>query len=202
MAAKRMKKCRRVGNDLDYFTVPAKQCLQRVEQRPGAHVEKPRKISQYGSQLLAKQTIRYYYNISEKMFYSAYLEADRKKGSTAQNLLQLLESRLDNVVFRMGFAATRAEARQLVSHRSICVNGKKVNIASYMVTPGDVVSVTEKAKQQERIVVALKIAEGREPSNWISINASEFSGTFDALPQSEELPSFFEVNKVVELYSK
>ena len=203
-AVNKMKRCRRVGTDLEYFSNKAKKCLEhRISHRPGMHQNLRRKDSNYGLQLKAKQTIRFYYNVSEKQFFSCFKEADRRKGSTALNLFQILESRLDNVVYRMGFAATRAEARQLVSHRAILVNGSRVNVPSYAVKPGDVISVTEKAKKQERIANALMLAAQRNHVlPWINVDAEKFTGTFDALPTDDDKPSFFELNMVVEFYSK
>jgi len=149
-----------------------------------------------------KQTIRRYYEVLEKQFRRYYEMADAKKGSTGDNLLQILESRLDNVVYRMGFASTRSEARQLVSHKAILINGEIVNIASYIVKPGDVISIRSKARGQLRIKSALELAASREDSPWVDVDSSNFSGTFKDLPDVADLPQEFKVNLVVELYSK
>ena len=139
---------------------------------------------------------------ASKKFRLYYKEAERIKGSTGENLLRLLESRLDNVVYRMGFAVTRAEARQLVSHKSILVNGHVVNIASYSVKPGDVISVREKAKKQLRIAAALDLSKQRETVSWVEVDESALSGVYKTLPDMDQLPPEFKVSLVVELYSK
>jgi len=160
------------------------------------------RLSDYGVQLRMKQLIRRYYGVSEKQFRQYYAVADKRKGATGTELLRLIESRLDNVVYRMGFAATRAEARQLVSHKSILVNGKVVNIASFRVRPGDVVSVRDKAKSQMRIQAALELSQRVEAPGWISVDRKEMTGTFSAYPSEDDFPAEFKVNLVVELYSK
>ena len=138
----------------------------------------------------------------EKKFRLYYKEAERIKGSTGENLLRLLESRLDNVVYRMGYAVTRAEARQLVSHKSVLVNGNVVNIASYSVKPGDVISIREKAKKQLRITAAVDLAQQREAVAWMDVDAKALSGVYKAFPDMDQLPPEFKVSLVVELYSK
>ncbi len=176
----------------------------KLDQPPGMHganVRRPR-LSDYGLQLREKQKLRRTYGVLEKQFRNYYKEASRLKGSTGENLLQLLESRLDNVVYRMGFGSTRAEARQLVSHKAILVNGKVVNIPSYQVQPSDVVSVREKARKQVRIAEALALAEQGGFPDWIDVNPSKFEGTFKALPMRSELPADINESLVVELYSK
>jgi small subunit ribosomal protein S4 len=176
----------------------------KIDQPPGMHganVRRPR-LSDYGLQLREKQKLRRTYGILEKQFRNYYKEASRLKGSTGENLLQLLESRLDNVVYRMGFGSTRAEARQLVSHKAILVNGKVVNIPSYQVKPSDVVSVREKARKQVRIAEALALAEQGGFPDWIDVNPGKFEGTFKALPMRSELPADINESLVVELYSK
>lgn len=168
---------------------------------PGQHTKRPR-LTDYGSQLRMKQLIRRYYGVLEKQFRRCYVKADRMKGSTGDNLLKILESRLDNVVYRIGFASTRAEARQLVNHKAIVVNGQVVNIPSFSVKPGDLVEVREKAKQQLRILAAIDLSKQREPADWIEVNTKELSGQFKAYPEQSDLPAEFKVNMVVELYSK
>lgn len=174
----------------------------KLDRIPGQHWQRRGRNSDYGSQLRMKQMIRRYYGVLERQFRNYFKEADRQKGSTGGNLLKLLECRLDNTVYRMGFAATRAEARQLVNHKAILVNGLIVNIPSYQVKPGDVVSVRGKAKKQLRIRAALDLAQQRTQSSWVDVNAKELEGTFKDLPDLSELPAEFKVNLVVELYSK
>jgi small subunit ribosomal protein S4 len=149
-----------------------------------------------------KQRIKRYYGVLEKQFRKYYKEADRRKGSTGDNLLQLLETRLDNVVYRMGFASTRAEARQLVNHKAILVNDNSVNIPSYEVNVDDVIAVREKSKKQERIINALELAQQRPEFEWLSVNTKEMSGVFKRYPEGDEFPPEFEIHMVVELYSK
>ena len=138
----------------------------------------------------------------EKQFKTYYKHAARMKGVTGDNLLQILESRLDNIVYRMGFASTRSEARQLVSHKAILVNNKKVNIASYMISPGDVVSLTEKAQGQNRVQQAIEISKNREECDWIDVNASNFTGTYKNIPERSSLYTDINENLIIELYSK
>jgi small subunit ribosomal protein S4 len=146
--------------------------------------------------------IRRYYDVLEKQFRNYYKKADRAKGSTGDNLLVLLESRLDNVVYRLGFAATRAEARQLVSHKAVLVNGKIVSIPSFHVSPGDLITIREKAKKQLRIGAALALAENRASVSWLEVDAKQMTGAFKSIPDIHELPAEFKVSLVVELYSK
>jgi len=159
-------------------------------------------LSDYGLQLREKQKVRRTYGVLEKQFRNYYKEAARRSGATGENLLQLLEARLDNVVYRLGFGSTRAESRQLVSHKAIQVNGVTVNVASYQVSPGDVVSVREKAKNQLRIQAALDLAEQRGFAPWIDVDKSKKEGVFRALPERMDLPSEINENLIVELYSK
>ena len=176
----------------------------KIENPPGQHgagTRKPR-LSDYGLQLREKQKLRRTYGVLEKQFRNYYKEASRLKGSTGENLLQLLESRLDNLVYRIGFGSTRAESRQLVSHKSIMVNGKSVNIASYMVKPSDIISVREKSRKQARIAESMALAEQGGFPDWIDVNHSKFEGTFKALPMRSELPADINESLVVELYSK
>ena len=149
-----------------------------------------------------KQMIRRYYGVLERQFSNYYKEADRRAGSTGTNLMQILESRLDNVVYRLGFASTRAESRQLVSHKAILVNGEVVNIASYRVKPNDEISVRERAKKQMRISAALELLEQRTACEWLNLDKDAMSGVYTRMPDLDELPAEFKVNLVVELYSK
>ena len=170
--------------------------------RPGQHGARRGRLSDYGVQLREKQKVRRIYGVLEKQFRNYYKEAARLKGATGENLLQLLESRLDNVVYRMGFGSTRSEARQLVSHKGILVNGQVVNVPSYQVHPGDVVSVREKAKKQLRVQSALAIAEQRGEPIWVEVDASKLEGTFKSRPERQDLPGEINENLIVELYSK
>jgi small subunit ribosomal protein S4 len=160
------------------------------------------RLSEYGVQLREKQKVRRIYGVLEKQFRNYYKEAARGKGATGENLLQLLEGRLDNVVYRMGFGSTRAEARQLVSHKAILVNDKTVNIPSYQVRPGDVVSVREKAKNQLRVKGALDLSASRAPVSWVEVDANKMSGVYKSVPERTELPADINENLIVELYSK
>jgi len=176
----------------------------KIDNPPGMHgagTRKPRQ-SDYGLQLREKQKLRRIYGILERQFRNYYKEASRIKGSTGENLLQLLETRLDNVVYRMGFGSTRAESRQLVSHKSIMVNGKIVNIPSYVVSASDVVSVREKSRKQARIAESLALAEQIGFPDWVDVNQTKFEGIFKAMPERGELPPDINEQLVVELYSK
>lgn len=174
----------------------------KLEVPPGVHGLRRGRHTEYGTQLRMKQLIRRYYEVLEKQFRGYYKQADRQTGATGLNLLRILESRLDNVVYRMGFASTRAEARQLVSHKAILVNGQILNIPSYHVQIGDVIEIRSRAKGQLRIKAALELAESRAAVNWVSVDTSSMKGTFNNLPDAAELPQEFKVNLVVELYSK
>lgn len=174
----------------------------KADTAPGQHGLRRGRLSEYGVQLRQKQLIRRLYGVLEKQFRNYYKKAAKKKGPTGENLLSLLEARLDNVVYRSGFASTRAEARQLVSHKSIKVNDKVVNIASFSVAPGDVVTVREKAKKQGRIVAALELAEQRQDCEWIDVDTKAMQAIFKNLPERSDLPSELNENLVVELYSK
>ena len=170
---------------------------------PGQHGQnKKGKPTDYGIQLREKQKLRRIYGVLEKQFRNYYKAADRKKGATGENLLKLLECRLDNVVYRMGYGSTRAESRQLVSHKSITVNGGIVNIASYQVKADDMVAVAEKSRGQLRIQAALQLAAQRGQVDWVEVNAEKMEGTFKRLPDREELPAEINENLIVELYSK
>lgn len=173
-----------------------------IESAPGMHGARRGRLSDYGVQLREKQKVRRIYGVLEKQFRNYYKEAARLKGATGTNLLQLLESRLDNVVYRMGFGSTRSEARQLVSHKAILVNGKTVNIASYQVQPGDTVSIREKSQKQLRVQQALALAAQRGEPEWIEVNANKMEGVFKAQPERTELSSEINESLIVELYSK
>tara|TARA_R100000687_G_scaffold41778_1_gene34237 strand:+ start:742 stop:1245 length:504 start_codon:yes stop_codon:yes gene_type:complete len=160
------------------------------------------RLSDYGVQLREKQKVRRMYGVLEKQFRNYYKEAARLKGATGENLLQLLEARLDNVVYRIGFGSTRAEARQLVSHKAVTVNGATVNIASYKVKPGDVISVREKSKTQLRIKSAMSLAAQRGEISWIDVNADKMEGVYKANPDRTDLSSEINEHLIVELYSK
>lgn len=169
---------------------------------PGQHGARRGRLSDYGVQLREKQKVRRTYGVLEKQFRGYYKEAARIKGATGENLLQLLECRLDNVVYRMGFGSTRAESRQLVAHKSITVNGEVVNIASYRVSEGDSVAIRQKAKEQLRIKSALELASQRNPIDWITVDQSKLEGQFTRKPEREDLPSEINENLIVELDSK
>ena len=197
------KLSRREGTDLFLKSgVRALDSKCKLETPPGVHGQRRGRLSEYGTQLREKQKVRRMYGVLERQFSNYYKEAARLKGATGENLLQLLERRLDNVVYRMGFGATRAEARQLVSHKSISVNGKTVNIASYLVSPGDVVAVREKAKNQLRVKNAMELAQQRGFPTWVEVDEKKFEGTFKALPERIDLPAEINENLIVELYSK
>ena len=174
----------------------------KAETIPGQHGARRGRLSDYGVQLREKQKVRRTYGVLEKQFRGYYKEAARIKGATGENLLQLLECRLDNVVYRMGFGSTRAEARQLVAHKSITVNGEVVNIASYRVSEGDSVAIRQKAKEQLRIKSALELAAQRNPIDWVTVDQSKLEGKFTRKPEREDLPSEINENLIVELYSK
>lgn len=197
------KLSRREGTDLflkSGVTPFEKKC--KSEQIPGVHGQRRQRLSDYGLQLREKQKVRRIYGVLEKQFRNYYKEAARMKGATGELLLQLLESRLDNVVYRMGFGSTRSEARQLVSHRAIVVNGRSVNIASYQVKPGDVVAVREKARNQARIQHSLQLAGQRGDVVWVDVDSKKMEGTFKAVPERGDLSADINENLIVELYSK
>ncbi len=197
------KLSRREGTDL--FLKSRGKSLEgkcKLEQRPGQHGTKRTRNSDYALQLRAKQRIRRIYGVLEKQFRNYYKAADQQKGATGQNLLNMLESRLDNVVYRMGYASTRAEARQLVSHKAIVVNDNIANIPSYQVQTGDVVKVREKAKKQQRIIDSLTVTEQYGFPVWVEVNSKEMSGVFKSLPDRADLGSEINEQLVVELYSK
>jgi small subunit ribosomal protein S4 len=197
------KLSRREGTDLFLKSgVRALDSKCKAETAPGQHGQRRGRLSDYGLQLREKQKVRRTYGVLEKQFRNYYKEAARLKGATGENLLQLLEARLDNVVYRMGFGSTRAEARQIVSHKAIQVNGRTVNVASYKVTPGDVVSVREGAKGQLRIQSALELSKNRSASEWLEVDDKKLEGTFKAVPERSELSAEINENLIVELYSK
>jgi len=199
----KLKLSRREGTDLFLKSgVRAIDSKCKLETAPGQHGARKGRLSDYGLQLREKQKVRRIYGVLEKQFRGYYKEAARRKGATGENLLQLLETRLDNVVYRMGFGSTRAEARQLVSHKALSVNGQTVNVASFQVKAGDVVTVREKAKTQLRIKNALELASQRSDVAWIDVDSKKMEGTFKAVPERSELSSEINEQLIVELYSK
>ncbi len=197
------KLSRREGTDLFLRSgVRALESKCKAEAIPGQHGARRGRLSDYGVQLREKQKVRRIYGVLEKQFRNYYKEAARMSGSTGLNLLQLLESRLDNVVYRMGFGVTRAEARQLVSHKSVMVNGRKVNIPSYQVQPGDEIEVVEKSKKQLRVASALEIAEQIGFVPWVEVDIKSARGQFKSLPERIDLPPDINESLVVALYSK
>ena len=200
------RQCRREGEKLflkgeKCFT--DKCAIERRPYAPGQHGQKSgQRLSDFGKQLREKQKVRRIYGVLEGQFRRVYAEASRRKGVTGESLLQILESRLDTVAYRMGFGSSRTEARQVVRHNGILVNGKRVNIPSYQVKPGDVVEVAEKSKAQLRIKAAAEAAESRGVPEWMDVDSKGLKGTFKALPQRSELPATINEALVVELYSK
>jgi small subunit ribosomal protein S4 len=200
------RQCRREGEKLflkgeKCFT--DKCAVDRRSYAPGQHGQKSgQRLSGYGQQLREKQKIRRIYGVLERQFRRVYAEAERRRGRTGENLLQLLESRLDTAAFRMGFGASRSEARQLVRHNGVLVNGRRVNIPSYSLRPGDVVALTQGARAQIRVKAALEAATSRGFPEWLDVNVEEGKAVFKALPQREELPSTINESLVVELYSR
>lgn len=199
------KLARREGVDLGLKS-PARglESKCKLNQPPGQHGSSRRqRLSDYALQLREKQKVRRIYGILEKQFRNYYKKAAQQKGSTGENLLNLLEGRLDNVVYRMGFAVTRAQARQLVSHKSITVNGSKVNIPSFQVSEGDTISLTEKAKNQLRVKEAITMSQEIDAvGEWLDVNADKAEGVFKRLPDRDELPADINEQLIVELYSK
>lgn len=197
------KLSRREGTDLFLKSgVRSIESKCKIDQLPGQHGAGRKRVTEYGLQLREKQKVRRMYGVLEKKFRLYYKEADRRKGSTGVNLLQILESRLDNVVYRMGFASTRAEARQLVSHKAILVNGSSVNVPSFQVSAGDVISIREKSRNQSRISTALELSAQSGSVGWVEVDASKFEGTFKSVPDRSDLSSDISENLIVELYSK
>lgn len=197
------KLARREGTDLFLKSgVRDHKSKCRSEKQPGQHGDKKPRLGDYGLQWREKQKIRRFYGILEKQFRNYYAHAARKKGSTGENLAILLERRLDNLVYRLGFASTRAEARQLVVHKAILVNDKVVNIPSYLVSLGDTIMVRQKAKAQGRVLAAVALSEQRTACDWLFVDTAELKGVFTNLPSLNDLSSLYNVNLVVELYSK
>ncbi len=200
------RQCRREGEKLflkgeKCFT--DKCAIERRSYAPGQHGQKSgARLSDYGKQLREKQKLRRIYGLLERQFRGVYAEASRSKGVTGERLLQILETRLDNVAYRMGFGSSRTEARQIVRHNSILVNGKRVNIPSYQVRPGDTVEVSESSKSQLRIKGAVEAAESRGVPDWIEVDSKSMKGKLKALPARSELPSTINESMVIELYSK
>jgi small subunit ribosomal protein S4 len=173
-----------------------------LEKQPGQTTDRRRRLSDYGVQLREKQKVRRIYGLMERQFRNYYKKAAQAKGATGENLLQLLERRLDNVVYRMGFGSTRSEARQLVSHKGILVNGRVVNIASYQVGADDHVEVREVAKKQVRVQNALALAEQYGFPDWVEVDTKGFKGVFKRIPDRSDLPADINESLIVELYSK
>ena len=199
----RLKLSRREGTDLflkSGITPIDSKC--KLDTPPGQHGTRRTRLSDYAVQLREKQKVRRLYGVLEKQFRNYYKKADRQHGATGENLLRLLERRLDNVVYRMGFGSTRAESRQLVSHKGVQVNGQTVNIASYQVRQDDVVGVRDKAKGQLRIKAALNLAAQRGMVEWVEVDPEQLEGIFRRPPDRGELPAEINENLIVELYSK
>ena len=198
------KLSRREGTDL--FLKSARRSLAdkcKLDSKPGQHGRTSgARTSDYGNQLREKQKVKRIYGVLERQFRRYFAEADRRKGNTGETLLKLLEGRLDNVIYRMGFGSTRAESRQLVSHKAFTVNGIVVNIASYQVKPGDVIAVREKAKKQTRIVEALSLAEQVGMPSWVSVDSKKMEGTFKSVPDRSEIANDVNESLIVELYSR
>jgi small subunit ribosomal protein S4 len=199
------KLARREGADLSLKS-PARALDSKCkfEQKPGQHgASKRARLSDYAVQLREKQKVKRIYGLLERQFSNLYTKAANQKGNTGENLLRMLESRLDNVVYRMGFAVTRAQARQLVAHKAITVNGKVVNLASYQVKAGDEVAVAERSRNQLRIAEAIKISEDMDLAPaWLSVDTKKMSGTVKSLPERSDVPSDINESLIVELYSK
>ena len=198
------KLSRREGTDL--FLKSARRSIgdkAKFDSKPGQHGRTSgARTSDYGLQLREKQKVKRMYGVLEKQFRRYFEEADRRKGNTGSNLLALLESRLDNVVYRMGFGSTRAEARQLVSHKAMTVNGKSVNIPSYMVKAGDIISVRDKSKKQTRIAEALQLAQQVGMPAWVEVSLDKTEGTFKSVPDRDQFAADVNESLIVELYSR
>jgi|SRR5690625_2317344 len=197
------KLARREGTDL--FLKSGVRPLDskcKLETPPGQHGSRRTRLSEYGQQLREKQKVRRIYGVLERQFRRYYVEANRRRGTTGEILLQLLECRLDNVVYRMGFGSTRAEARQLVNHGGVKVNGKPVDIASYQVSAGDVISIREKAKKQVRIQAALELAQQQGMVSWVDVDTTKLEGVFKAVPDRSDLSADINEHLIIELYSK
>ncbi len=198
------KLARREGTDL--YLKSARRAISdkaKFETKPGQHGRTSgSRTSDFGIQLREKQKVKRMYGVLERQFRRYFAEAERRRGNTGANLLSLLESRLDNVVYRMGFGSTRAEARQLVSHQAVLVNGKTVDIASYGVKAGDVIALREKAKKQLRVVDALKLAQSIGMPDWVQVDATKFEGVFKKLPDRDQFGADINESLIVELYSR
>lgn len=198
------KLSRREGTDL--FLKSARRALDskcKLDTKPGQHgIKSGARTSDFGNQLREKQKVKRIYGILERQFRRYFAEAERKKGNTGDNLLQLLESRLDNVAYRMGFGSTRAESRQLVSHKALTVNGNVVNIPSYMVKPNDVIGVREKSKKQARIIESISLAEQVGLASWISVDGKKMEGVFKRLPERNEFANDINESLIIEMYSR
>jgi small subunit ribosomal protein S4 len=201
-------KCRQCRREGEKLFLKGEKCftdkcpVERRSYAPGQHGQKQSRPSGYATQLREKQKVRRIYGVLERQFRKVYAEADRRKGITGENLLQLLESRLDTVAYRMGFGASRTEARQIVRHNGILVNGRRVNIPSYQLRQGDVVEVVEKARTQLRIKGAVEAAEQRGFPEWLEVDSKAMKGVFKSAPQRSDLPATINESLVVELYSK
>ena len=202
-------KCRQCRREGEKLFLKAEKCfsdkcaIERRAYAPGQHGQRSgARLSDYGVHLRAKQKIRRIYGVLEGQFRKIFFEADRRKGQTGENLLQLLEARLDATTYRMGFAGSRAEARQLVSHKAITVNGQSVNIPSYLVKAGDVIAVREKSKKQNRVVEALQLAAQVGMPAWVEVNADKAEGTFKKVPDRDEFGADINESLIVELYSR
>jgi small subunit ribosomal protein S4 len=198
------KLSRREGTDL--FLKSARRAIAdkaKFDSKPGQHGRTSgSRTSDFGVQLREKQKVKRMYGVLERQFRRYFAEAERRRGNTGANLLMLLESRLDNVVYRMGFGSTRAEARQLVSHKALTVNGEVVNIPSYMVKAGDVIAMRDKSKAQLRVTDALKLAQGNGLPDWVSVDATKMEGTFKKAPDRDQFGAEIKEALIVELYSR
>ncbi|MFZ4554182.1 MAG: 30S ribosomal protein S4 [Betaproteobacteria bacterium] len=201
-------KCRQCRREGEKLFLKGDKCfsdkcaIERRAYAPGQHGQKQVKLSDYGAQLREKQKIRRIYGVLERQFRKTYKEADRRKGITGESLLQMLESRLDTVAFRMGFGASRNEARQVVRHNAILVNGRRVNIPAYQLKAGDILEVAPTAKEQLRLKASVASAEQRGFPEWVEVDAKALKGTYKSAPQRIDLPATIKENLVVELYSK
>jgi small subunit ribosomal protein S4 len=207
--ARNTDKCRNCRREGEKLYLKGEKCftdkcpVERRAYAPGQHGQKSgARMSDYGKQLREKQKLRRTYGVLERQFRNIYAEASRSKGVTGERLLQLLECRLDNIAYRMGFGASRAEARQVVRHNGVLVNGRRVNIPSYHVRPGDTVEVVSKAKEQLRIKAAAEAAGGRGVPEWLEVDTKGLKGTLKAMPARVDLPSTINESLVIELYSK
>jgi small subunit ribosomal protein S4 len=207
--ARNLDKCRHCRREGEKLFLKGEKCftdkcpVERRAYAPGQHGQKSgARLSDYGKQLREKQKVRHIYGVLERQFRNTYAEASSSKGVTGERLLQILESRLDTVAYRMGFGISRSEARQIVRHNGITVNGKRINIPSYNVRPGDVIEVAPKAKEQLRIKAAAEAAAARNVPEWMEVDAKALKGTFKALPARAELPQTINESLIIELYSK